>query len=383
MDTSKISQHNLNVFEEYIEGNRDRNRSEHTIVTQHMYILPFLNFIDEINVEDLKPADVKAYFRHLRKYRYTKGKSGELKEYSENTKYTQRSFVKKFLSILNPEAANEIELDPVKNNKLPEDLLTKEEIEKLIMACRTARDRALIATLYETGCRRGELLSIRIKNVDFESVRGAVIIYLRGKTGERRNKLVYARSYLREWIDVHPKKDDREAFLFCSNREPFPTISNTGLAGQLQKVAKRAGIQKKIYPHIFRHSRATHLAQYFTEQEMKKFMGWATASKMTATYIHLSGRDIDLSVDRMYGVVTEDTEIENKLKPVKCPNCKQPSSTPGAVFCSVCGAPLTEKVRYKNEKDESDASKLVLEIIAQHPEFLGELMKRLNSKKEL
>ena len=60
-----------------------------------------------------------------------------------------------------------------------------------------------------------------------------------------------------------------------------------------KKIARKAGIEKKVYPHLFRHSRATQLARYLTEMEMKIFFGWSKNSNMPSVYVHLSGRDID------------------------------------------------------------------------------------------
>jgi len=173
-------------------------------------------------------------------------------------------FLKKFLKGVNPVACAAIELKKTTTKKLPEDILTQEEIEKLLSIAGNNRDRALIATFYESGARKGEILSTKLKHVTFDE-NGAQITFPEGKTGARRIRLVFAASYLREWITVHPKKENREAPLFCSLREPHPVISKTGLANQLDELAKRAGLEKHLHPHAFRHARATHLAEHLTE----------------------------------------------------------------------------------------------------------------------
>ena len=68
--------------------------------------------------------------------------------------------------------------------KLPEELLTEEEIQKMISSCANLRDRALVSVLYESGCRIGEIGNLRIKDVLFDEY-GAKIDVL-GKTGARR-----------------------------------------------------------------------------------------------------------------------------------------------------------------------------------------------------
>jgi len=83
---------------------------------------------------------------------------------------------------------------------LPEDMLTREEIEALIDNCPNSRDRALIATLYESGMRKGELFSIKIKSVQFDE-NGTVINIpdtMATKTGARRIRIVYATEFLKK-----------------------------------------------------------------------------------------------------------------------------------------------------------------------------------------
>jgi integrase len=73
----------------------------------------------------------------------------------------------------------------------------------------------------------------------------------------------------------------------------FGRLSIERLDQIVKEYAHRIGITKRVYSYIFRHSRATHLANHLTEQQLKVYLGWAMASKMVAIYVHLSGRDMD------------------------------------------------------------------------------------------
>lgn len=144
-----------------------------------------------------------------------------------------------------------------KTHKLPEELLTKEEIEKLIEASHSVRDKALISILYETGCRIGEILNLRIRNAQFDD-RGAVLI-VNGKTGQRRLLIIHSVPRLLNWLDHHPRKTDPENFLFVSTgtvnhgeRLRYPSVVT-----MVRRASKKANIRKRIYLHLFRHSRAT------------------------------------------------------------------------------------------------------------------------------
>jgi integrase len=94
------------------------------------------------------------------------------------------------------------------NNRLPEELLTEEEVLKLIKATSYPRDKVLISVLYESGCRIGEVLSLRMKHVQFDEYGCQIIV--NGKTGQRRVRLIASAPYLNNWINLHPFNDNPE-----------------------------------------------------------------------------------------------------------------------------------------------------------------------------
>jgi len=77
---------------------------------------------------------------------------------------------------------------------LPEQLLTEEDVMRLVRAARSLRDKAFIITLYESGARIGEIGSMRIRDVEFKE--NYAVITLRGKTGMRRIPVVASVPYL-------------------------------------------------------------------------------------------------------------------------------------------------------------------------------------------
>jgi len=123
----------------------------------------------------------------------------------------------------------------------------------------------------------------------------------------------------------------------------------------LNKLAEKAGIKKKVNPHIFRHSRATHLANHLTEAQMNQYFGWVQGSQMPSTYVHLSGRDIDGTILSLYGLKEDKEKDKKEFAPVKCPRCSSMNS-PGGKFCIKCGMPLDIKVaiEIENERKKMD-----------------------------
>lgn len=106
--------------------------------------------------------------------------------------------------------------------KDPEELFTIAEIDKMVAAAKTLRDKAIIATLAESGCRAGELLSCKIKNVIFTS--NGCKLTMTGKTGKQTVDLVFAAPFIDHYLrSEHKLRDNPEASLWVTNYRDTPT----------------------------------------------------------------------------------------------------------------------------------------------------------------
>ncbi len=343
-----------------------------------------LKFRDELMAEGLSEFRVIKYLRHLRKLGILLNKdfdkatledikrlmaeieSSGLKEWS---KHDYKVALKRFYRWLyglppgkDPEITEWIRTT-IKNGgrKLPEDLLTQEEVKAMVEATPHTRDKALIAVLWDAGLRIGEAGNLKIKNVVFDDYGAMLVVH--GKTGYRRVRVVWAVPYLMDWLEQHPLRGDPEAPLFVRIwGGKYSPMTYYNMRKQIKMAAEKAGIKKKIHPHIFRHSRATYLAKHLTEAQMKEFFGWTQSSDMAAIYVHLSGRDVDDAILKLHGL-KKDAE-EEKPKPRKCPRCKH-INPESAHFCIKCGAVLSLEAAIKQELIMSEVSrkeKLIQEI---------------------
>lgn len=242
----------------------------------------------------------------------------------------------------------------IRNAKTHEDLLTEEEVKRMIDFARTIQERAFIATLYESGCRLGEIIYIRISQVKFDN-HGAQL-FVTGKTGSRRIRVVSCVPYIAEWLNKHPFRDDPNACLWL-NRRLKPHLYS-GINAILRLTATKAGIKKRVNPHNFRHSRATYLANYLTEAQMKEYFGWQQDSRMAAVYVHLSGKNVDEALLKVYGIDIGKEKKESAFKPRECPRCKEVNQSTNK-FCFKCGIVLDEEtkaevIRKNLERKEAD-----------------------------
>jgi len=235
---------------------------------------------------------------------------------------------------------------PADSGTLPKELLDREDIDTLKDACRNPRDRAFIAMLYETGARIGELIDLTVGDIE-SHVHGNKVV-IDGKTGQRRLPLVESAPALNKWLNEHPKAGTADAPLWCQLQDGGHQLSYHYIRQKLlERPAERAGVEKPMNPHHFRHSRATHLAQDFTEAEMCEWFGWVQGSDVPGKYVHLSGRDIDRSYFENQGL--ESVEEEEEEDPVvECWNCHELNER-GDHYCGKCGSPLTEEAKDDQE----------------------------------
>ncbi len=258
-----------------------------------------------------------------------------------------------------------------KTRKLPEQLLTKEDVEKLVNAAVNPRDKALISILYESGCRIGEILNMKIRNVEFEA-NGAVLI-VSGKTGQRRVRPIHSVPRLLTWLEHHPNNGHPDSFLWVNlgSRNNSDGLMHQSAASMLRKTAKRAGLEKGCNPHLFRHSRATFLAKHLTEAQMKEYFGWTQASDMAAIYVHLSGRDVDNALLKLAGKKVSEAEKESETdrRATTCSICKH-ENPPEIRRCSNCGRPLDLKTALEDDKREHELLKMLT------PEILEEMIQK-------
>lgn len=202
------------------------------------------------------------------------------------------------------------------------------------------------------------MLTLSNKDILIDT-KGAILI-LRGKTGDRRVRIIAYVSLLQQWLDIHPLKDQNEFPLWISEATNYKN-QQLGLRGAekiIKKTMEKARIlnkQPRLY--ILRHSRATHLAKYLTEAQMCTIFGWRLGTKVVRNYIHLSGKDVDnvlISLNENGKVV----QGEYNIKPFKCIRCQE-NISPSSNFCGKCALPISITEQYVNEVNLIQENKLL------------------------
>jgi integrase len=263
------------------------------------------------------------------------------------------------------------------------DVLTIEEVGRIADHALNLRDKALIWVLYESGGRIGEVLTLRLGDVERTDY-GAIRLYFpTGKTGRRTVPLFEAAvPNLLLWLRNHPRRDDKNAPLWVGVEQPSPDGGPIGyrtVFKVLRKAADRAGVSKPVNPHSFRHSRATAVAQnpQVSTSVLEKFFGWEPGSPMAKTYVHLSGKDVEDALARAHGIEIGRTEAPRAQLPRVCVRCST-SNDPVAKFCLQCGGPLSLEGAEEAQKWKADED--LLADLLDDPKVRPFLARRLKSK---
>jgi site-specific recombinase XerD len=391
--------HNLDKAKELIKNTKEIDQAN----KRHI-----LRFVDRLSAEGLSKARQIKYIYNLKtiskilKKDFDKATKSDIEklcsdinnsEYTDWTKHDFLAEIKRFYKWLKQTEDYPEEVRWIKNNmkrskrKLPKELLNIEDIKKLAENTNNLRDRCLILLLYESGARVGEILGVKIKDVDFDKY--GALINLFGKTGARKVRVIASAPSISNWLLEHPRKQSknfRDSYLLCGlwGVNKGDELHYRHVNKLLKEAGEKAGIEKPLNPHHFRHSRATELAKKLTEAQLCMYLGWVQGSKEASTYVHLSGRDTDKAILEMHGLVEEEKQ-KDKFKTIECPRCKT-KNDPASKFCSGCSLGLDEKSILEFDKRQEQIKKAE-ELISSKTfdEIIGErIHKELQElKKEL
>jgi site-specific recombinase XerD len=295
----------------------------------------------------------------------------ETSHYSEYTKKDFKVTLKKFYKWQNngtlPSHISWISCRLSDRKKMmPQELLTQDDIIKLIQHAGNDRNKAFISTLYESGCRIGELMTLKLKQVSFDNY-GAILM-VHGKTGSRRIRIISSSNLIGKWLNNHPDSTNKDNYLW-SNLRKNELISYDYIRHLLKVISKKSKIGKKVNPHSFRHARATHLANKLTEAQMKEYFGWTQGSNMASVYVHLSGRDVDSAILSLHGLKMEKTE-EDMMRSIGC-SCGE-LNNPANNYCNKCGKPLRTETAVQLDDKKKEISNII-NLLIKDPETFEKL----------
>jgi len=174
---------------------------------------------------------------------------------------------------------------PRKKKKLPV-VLSKDQIKLLIDSTNNIKHKCIVSLLYSSGLRRGELLNLKINDIDSSRM----LIHVRDAKGNKdrytilsTNALKDLREYYKQW------KPQEYLFEGIKNKQ-----YSTGSVGKIISAAAiKAGIRKHVTPHTLRHSFATHLLESGTDLRYIQLLLGHNSTKTTEIYTHVAKSSFD------------------------------------------------------------------------------------------
>ena len=254
----------------------------------------FNHFSDKKTTEDLEEEDLYKFLKH------------ELAVgHSISTALRRLSCMRNFFLFLKRDgyyAGNIPDIETPKKPKYLPNCLTEEEVEALLNAPDLStpsglRDKAMLETMYSSGLRVSELLSLERGQVNLS--KGVITVFGKGAKERRVPIADYAVEYIQEYIkEVRNKSEFKSSkYLFLSKKgEP---LSRVYFFKQVKKYSELAGIETNVSPHTLRHSFATHLLNHGAQLRIVQSMLGHTNIATTQIYTHVSSEKLKSDYDKI------------------------------------------------------------------------------------
>ena len=275
----------INDYLDYLKY--QKNYSDYTVLSYKNDILEFIDYLssEELDFKTIEYSDIRFYLMYLKDEKHDDNSSVSRKlsslrglyKYLANEKIVKSNV----FSLVNA---------PKKSKKLPR-YFEYNELEELFLVPDTntslgQRDLLLLEMLYATGVRVGELVNIKVKDIDL----GRRNIIILGKGNKERFVTYgeYCEDILKRYLNdgyILLNKNNLD-YLFLNNNGG--NLTERGVRYILDELIKKTSINKKISPHMIRHSFATHLLNEGCDLlTVQKLLGHESI-KATQVYTHVT-----------------------------------------------------------------------------------------------
>jgi len=218
----------------------------------------------------------------------------------------------------NPEKGGNIKIEmPTTQHTRMEEVLTEEEVRQLFDATEdNPLSNAVIKTLYYTALRRNELINLNIKDIDSEN-RKVLVRNGKGVAGQPQKVTIsdIALESIQRYLNVRqtPREGYEDALFLCSTKT---RINNTSVMMMLREAGFKAGIKRKVYPHILRSSHITHRhnmgADILTIQEESRHKSLDSLK----VYIRTSDEERTKNYDRYTPKIYDSNKQDIPIPPI-------------------------------------------------------------------
>ena len=168
------------------------------------------------------------------------------------------------------------------------------DLEKIRVACKDKREKALVDFLYSTGCRASEAADVLLEDVDMENGTARI---RHGKGDKERTVYINAECAisLQAYLDG---RNDETPYLFVESRRPYRKISIHSMDKIIRKIVERTDVRVHVTPHVFRHTTATVAIQHGMPVEQVQRMLGHESLDTTMIYAKTDNSQVKLNHER-------------------------------------------------------------------------------------
>jgi len=261
----------------YLEKLEQKRYSSSTIRSYCAYFKDFMFHFREYPLDSIDSEAINRYIHGL-------VKNGRISASQQNQRINAIKFY--YEKVIEGERLNLSVDRPRKSNPLPS-VLSKPEIQQIITKCSNIKHKCILSLIYSAGLRRSELLNLKI--TDVQSDRG--LIHIEGAKG-KKDRYTLLSAPLLEQLRRYYREFKPQTWLFEGN-SANSQYSASSIAHILERARQKAGIKRRVTPHMLRHSFATHLLEQGTDLRYIQELLGHSSSKTTEIYTHISKRYIE------------------------------------------------------------------------------------------
>lgn len=171
--------------------------------------------------------------------------------------------------------------------------LTAEQLELVRDGCRGYKEKALVEFLVSSGCRVSEVAGLRVDDIDWRDRKCKVI----GKGNKERTVYFSVRAKLMLQLYIAERRGGEA--LFSSSRAPYEPLTDRGIEKMISKLGKRIGMERPLYPHLMRHTFASHALNCGMELTIIQHLLGHSDPKTTLIYAEIDPIRVQYEYNRM------------------------------------------------------------------------------------
>ena len=171
--------------------------------------------------------------------------------------------------------------------------LTAEQLELVRDGCRGYKEKALVEFLVSSGCRVSEVAGLRVDDIDWRDRKCKVI----GKGNKERTVYFSVRAKLMLQLYIAERRGGEA--LFASSRAPYEPLTDRGIEKMISKLGKRIGMERPLYPHLMRHTFASHALNCGMELTIIQHLLGHSDPKTTLIYAEIDPIRVQHEYNRM------------------------------------------------------------------------------------